>query len=442
MARVLLVDEDPFVIETLTEALERAGHEVAAAAGQTEAFARLDGGSFAAIVAGVDGGGVDAGELVAGVRSRHPGIPALVFGRDVGGAGMPAGGGGTAVLIRPFHVEALVEALEQALAEAGDARSDTLSTGSALIGRNPKMRALKELIATVAPATSSVLITGESGTGKERVARAIHEGGPRVAAPFVRFDCSAFDDAVLEAELFGAEKGALPALTRARPGAFRRAHGGTLYLADVGCLPAPTQTRLLRTVQERAVLPLGCDDPQPVDVRILAGTERGLGGEVRAGRFREDLYFRLNVIPMDVPALRERQDDIPDLAVHLLRQYATACGKPKLDGFTRRAMTAMERYAWPGNVRELENAVERAALLARGAEVDLDDLPPELRARRVDAGESYQLNTVRLAEVEEIVVRRVLTRTGWNIKRSAEILGITRATLYSKIRKFGLAATR
>ncbi|GAB4225244.1 MAG: sigma-54-dependent response regulator transcription factor ZraR [Acidobacteriota bacterium] len=447
MARVLLVDEDPFVVETLGDALERAGHEVVRASGAGEALARFDGEAIAAVVAGLDGDGLDTRALLDDLRAREPGLRALVFGRraDEG----TVGGNGTAVLARPFHVEDLVGVLERTLALEGGSETDGAGAGTApaacdgtLLGHNPKIRALKELIETVGPATSAVLITGESGTGKGRVARAIHDAGPRAGAPFVRFDCSAFEDGLLEAELFGAEQGAVPGLARARRGAFRRADGGTLYLADVDALPAPTQMRLLRVVQERSVTPLGSDVAVPVDVRVVSGVDGDLAAAVEAGRFREDLFFRLGVIPIAVPALRERPDDIPELAEHLLRVHAAACGKDALEGFTPRAMRALERYAWPGNVRELENAVERAVVLARGSEVDLEDLPPELRARRVELDETYQLNTVRLAEVEEIVVRRVLTRTGWNIKRSAEILGITRATLYSKIRKFGLVAAR
>ena len=433
------------MIETLTEALEKAGHKVVSASGTAEALAHLDGQGFGAVIAGHDGGGAGVTELIAGVRALQPGVPALLFGAGLDGT-LPANGTApTAVIARPFHVESLVAAVERALGpeqDGGSGAGDGGTSDGALLGRNPKIRAMKELIAAVAPAMSTVLIRGESGTGKERVARAIHRAGPRSAGPFVRFDCSAFDDGLLEAELFGAEKGALPAITRGRRGAMRRADGGTLYLADVGTLPAPTQMRLLRAIQERAVTPLGAEDALPVDVRVVAGTAVDLAAEVEAGRFREDLFFRLNVIPLEIPALRDRPDDIPELAGHLLGRYAAACGKSGLTGFTASALRAMERYAWPGNVRELENAIERAVVLARGPEVDVPDLPPELRARRVEIDESYQLSTVRLAEVEEIVVRRVLTRTGWNIKRSAEILGITRATLYSKIRKFGLAATR
>ncbi len=310
-----------------------------------------------------------------------------------------------------------------------------------LIGRNPRMQRVYALIRTVAPASSTVLVTGESGTGKERVAEAIHRESPRRAGPLVRVNCSAFAEGVLESELFGHEQGAFTGAVRGRAGVFRKADRGTLFLDEIGDLPQATQVKLLRAIQEREVQPVGGDAALPVDVRLIAATNRELATEVKAGRFREDLFFRLNVIPIHLPALRERPDDIPPLAAHFLAKFAAQAGRT-LAGFSDRAIAAMERYAWPGNVRELENAIERAVVLAQSAVIDLSDLPPEVRGGQAGADGTYQVNTVRLSEVEEIIIRRVLARTGWNIKRSAEMLGITRATLYSKIRKFGLAALR
>ncbi|RMG48628.1 MAG: sigma-54-dependent Fis family transcriptional regulator [Acidobacteria bacterium] len=311
----------------------------------------------------------------------------------------------------------------------------------ALVGRNPRIQRIKELIGIVSPAMSAVLVTGESGTGKHLVAEAIHAGSSRANGPLVRVNCSAFRGEALESELFGHEVGAYAGATRARAGALRRAHGGTLVLEEVAGLPIPTQVKLLRAIQEREVQPVGADGAHKVDVRLISTTRCDLSEEVREGRFREDLFFRLNVIPIVLPPLRERPDDIPLLAERFARRVAEGCGR-RFRGFTDRALSAMERYDWPGNVRELENACERAVVLADGELVDLHDLPPEIRGAKPCLDGSYRLNTVRLSEVEEIVIRRVLTRTGWNIKRSAELLGITRATLYSKIKKLGLASPR
>ncbi|MCU0254528.1 MAG: sigma-54 dependent transcriptional regulator, partial [Acidobacteria bacterium] len=279
-----------------------------------------------------------------------------------------------------------------------------------LVGRNPRMQRVYTLIRTVAPASSTVLLTGESGTGKERVAEAIHRRSPRQAGPLIRVNCSAFAEGVLESELFGHEQGAFTGAVRGRVGVFRKADHGTLFLDEIGDLPQATQVKLLRAIQEREVQPVGGDNTVPVDVRLIAATNRDLSAEVKAGRFREDLFFRLNVIPIHLPALRERPDDIALLAAHFLAKFA-AQGRRAVAGFTDRAVAAMERYTWPGNVRELENAIERAVVLAQSEVIDFGDLPSEVRGGQAGAEGIYQVNTVRLSEVEEIIIRRVLAKT-------------------------------
>ena len=243
------------------------------------------------------------------------------------------------------------------------------------------MQRVYNLIRTVAPASSTVLVTGESGTGKERVAEAIHRRSSRRAGPLIRVNCSAFAEGVLESELFGHEQGAFTGAVRGRVGVFRKADHGTLFLDEIGDLPQSTQVKLLRAIQEREVQPVGGDSTVPVDVRLVAATNRDLSAEVKAGRFREDLFFRLNVIPIHLPALRERPDDIPPLAEHFLAKFAAQSGKT-LAGFTDRALSAMERYGWPGNVRELENAIERAVVLAQGGD-HRPRRPPARGARRL-----------------------------------------------------------
>ncbi len=455
--RVLLVDDDPFALETLSGALTTAGFEADTAPDGETALALLADRTYALLISDVRMEPMDGFTLLARARELHPGLPAiLVTGyASVEGAVRALREGVLDYLAKPFHVDEFLAAVRRALDRAAGGPGDAPgndgareATGGAppeefeeLIGRNPKMQRVYQLIRTVAPANSTVLITGESGTGKERVAAAIHRRSSRADGPFIRVNCSAFAEGVLESELFGHEQGAFTGAVRARAGVFRKAHGGTLFLDEIGDLPQNTQVKLLRVIQEREVQPVGGDTAVPVDVRLIAATNRDLGEEVRRGNFREDLYFRLNVIPIHLPALRERPDDIPLLAQHFLRRFARECGKT-MRGFTERALAVMERYSWPGNVRELENAIERAVVLCADEVIDVHDLPPEVRGTGATLDGTFQLNTVRLSEVEEIVIRRVLTRTGWNIKRSAEILGITRATLYSKIRKFGLAAAR
>lgn len=452
--RLLLVDEDPFAIESLTQALAKQGWAVDVAP-SASAATRLAGENrydLAIVEGSLDG--PEGRPLPGYLHEQFPALPLLLISAETSfeTAVEAVRVGAVDLIAKPFHVDDFCSCVERALAALRDKAENSapghvpdegLPAGEfeELIGRNPRMQRVYNLIRTVAPATSTVLITGESGTGKERVAAAIHRRSPRRAAPFIRVNCSAFAEGVLESELFGHEHGAFTGAVRSRPGVFRRADGGTLFLDEIGDLPMATQVKLLRVIQEREVQPVGSDTPVPVDVRLVAATNHDLAAEVRAGRFREDLYFRLNVIPVHLPALRERPDDIPVLAQHFLKRFSRDCGKPAR-GFTDKAVAAMERYSWPGNVRELENAIERAVVLAGDEVIDLPDLPPELRGAGRGMEGTFQLNTVRLSEVEEIIIRRVLARTAWNIKRSAELLGITRATLYSKIRKFGLVAAR
>jgi two-component system response regulator HydG len=453
VARILLVEKDDFSADALAEALGRAGHDVATSVGSSRALDLLEKGSWDLLVAGIEGGTMSATELVEHSQEIEDAPPALVLSEDTSleAAVTAMRAGALDYLVRPFHVNDVVEAAARAL-ERGRAR-DTQPDDSALprardfdglVGRNPRMQRVYDLVRTVSGAESAVLLTGESGTGKESVAHAIHRRSPRAEGPFVAVSCTAFVEGMLESELFGHEAGAFSGAQKERAGAFRRAEGGTLFLDEIGDLPLSTQVRLLRVIQQREVQPIGSDRGVAVDVRLVAATHHDLAELVREGKFREDLFFRLNVIPIQVPALRERPDDIPHLAQHFLERFAARSARSTRPprGFTERAVTAMERYPWPGNVRELENAVERAVVLASEDVIDLHDLPTELRGSGGSIDGSYQLNTLRLSEVEEIVVRRVLTKTGWNIKRSAETLGITRATLYSKIRKYGMAVAR
>lgn len=454
-ARVLLVDDDPFALETLSEALERRGFKVDAVSDSSEALRKLEENAYGLIISDATLTPLDGPNLLRRAHECQPALPALMLADDASleGAVEAMRAGAVDYLGKPFHVNELLRAaeraMEQARQDAAEEERPGIVHGAAaaigsfeeLIGRNPRMQRVYSLIRTVAPANSTVLITGESGTGKERVAAAIHRQSPRRERPFIRVNCSAFAEGILESELFGHEQGAFTGAVRSRSGVFRKADHGTLFLDEISDLPASTQVKLLRVIQEREVQPVGGDTPIPVDVRLVAATNRDLAGEVKLGRFREDLFFRLNVIPIHLPPLRERPDDIPFLASHFLERFAKGCDKA-VRGFTERVLQIMERYNWPGNVRELENAIERAVVLASDEVIDVADLPPEVRGAGPSIEGTFPINTVKLAEVEEIVIRRVLNRTAWNIKRSAQLLGITRATLYAKIRKFGLVAAR
>jgi DNA-binding NtrC family response regulator len=295
------------------------------------------------------------------------------------------------------------------------------------------MRRLLELARRVAAVDSTILVTGESGTGKKRIARLIHDASPRAGGPFVAVNCGAVPETLLESELFGHAKGAFTGAVQDRPGLFEAAQGGTLLLDEIGDVPPAMQVKLLRALQEREVRRVDENRHRAVDVRVLAATHRDLLADVHAARFRQDLYYRLRVVELKVPPLRERRDDVLPLARLFLAESA-ARARRKLAGFTPRAAHQLVRYAWPGNVRELENAVERAVVLAAGNRIDVGDLPDEVGAAlpAVDAPGAVR----PLAAVERDYIRAALAANGGNRTRTAEQLGIGAATLYRKLKEY------
>jgi two-component system response regulator PilR (NtrC family) len=313
-----------------------------------------------------------------------------------------------------------------------------------LIGRSPALRRVTDIVERIAPTRTTVLITGESGTGKERVARAIHLLSDRAAAPFLVVNCGALPEALMESELFGHEKGAFTGAQARHRGMFRDAEGGTILLDEVGELPASLQVKLLRVLQERTVRPVGTTHELPVDVRVLSATNRDVEADVAAGRFRSDLYYRLNVIRLELPPLRERREDVPVLAETFMRRFAREMNKD-IVGFTPDAVRALERHPFPGNVRELENVIERAVALAGARAIGLGDLPPDLSgvagaptpSLLVLPPEGMRLDDV-MGEVERRLMLDALERTGGVRKRAADLLGITFRSLRYRLKKHGL----
>jgi two-component system response regulator HydG len=302
-----------------------------------------------------------------------------------------------------------------------------------IIGKDPKMQVVYKLIEDVAASDATVLIQGESGTGKELVARAIHRLSPRQDKPFVVINCSAYPATLLESELFGHEKGAFTGATRQKPGRFEQANGGTVFLDEIGEIPLPAQIKLLRVLQTRKFERVGGETSLSVDVRILAATNKDLLQEVKKGNFREDLYYRLNVIPIMLPPLRARRNDIPMLSLHFLQRFAGEQGKA-LQGFSSEAMRLLLEYPWPGNVRELENSIEHAVVLTKGGQVEVWDLPSALR---------QEMGTpATKAERELQHVIQVLEECGWNKKLAARKLGISRNTLYAILRRHNLGPAK
>jgi DNA-binding NtrC family response regulator len=352
---------------------------------------------------------------------------------------------------KPFEVDALRIKVRQmldhrALAEQVVRLTDELEERTrlgGLLGRSTAMREIFRTIERVAASNANVLIRGESGTGKELAARAIHELGSQASGPLIAINCAAIPDTLMEAELFGHERGAFTDARERRIGKFEAAAGGTLFLDEIGELAPAPQAKLLRALQERVIERVGGTESIPIDARFIAATNRDLESEVKAGRFREDLYYRIHVVPVDLPPLRERREDIQLLAERFLtRMRENAARGPA--AISRAALSALERYPWPGNVRELENAVERAVTLAEGEVIELSDLPDSIvQAGRADAlRDAVRSGRMAFDEAvsgfEEALLRESLERAGWNQTRAAESLGITRRQLKLKMDKYGL----
>ncbi len=306
-----------------------------------------------------------------------------------------------------------------------------------VIGKSAGMKAVFDLVGRVSQATTNVLITGESGTGKEMVARAIHQNGPRFGKPFVAINCTAIPETLLESELFGHARGSFTGAIQRKRGLFEEAEGGTLFLDEIGDMNVALQSKLLRVIQERKVRLVGENIPRDINVRIIAATHKDLKAAMKDGRFRDDLYYRLSVIPIIIPPLRQRREDIPLLAEYFLKKYA-ATNSLNIRGFTKRAVAKMSQLKWEGNVRELENVIERAVVLCTGSLVDEGDIPtPETEsAERFFANATGDFPTV--TQLEERYIRLVLEKTGGRKDKAAQILGMNRRTLYRKEREFGL----
>jgi two-component system response regulator HydG len=301
-----------------------------------------------------------------------------------------------------------------------------------IVGKAPQMQVIYKLIEDIAPTDASVLIEGESGTGKELVARAVHQRSPRKDQPFIVINCSAYPTTLLESELFGHEKGAFTGATRQRSGRFEQAHGGTVFLDEVGEIPLSAQIKLLRVLQTQRFERVGGEQTLDVNVRIIAATNKELLREVKNGRFREDLYYRLNVIPIHLPPLRERPNDIPLLARYFLRRFSVEQGK-EIEEFSSETMRVLLDYSWPGNVRELENSIEHATVLAKGQQIEVSDLPTILHSA---TPVTVQRKQPTMAEQERELLQQALEECSWNKKEAARRLGISRNTLYVKLKKY------
>jgi two-component system response regulator PilR (NtrC family) len=454
--KVLVVDDEPAIRQVLQIALKREGYEVVTVSGYRPALEVLTTSQqpFPVVLTDLsmpDGSGFD---VIAAAKRRDPASEVILITAHstVENAITAMRGGAYDFVTKPFQPAELVALVQKAFekhdlsAENVRLRARVERTHGDVLGRSAAMRAVMELVDRIAATKTTVLITGESGTGKERVARAIHERSDRRAGPFMVVNCGALPEALMESELFGHEKGAFTGAQQRHRGLFREADGGTLMLDEVGELPLSLQVKLLRVLQERSVRAVGSAQESAVDVRLLAATNRDIEAEVASGAFRQDLYYRLNVIRLPLPPLRERRDDIPLMAERFLRRFAAEMGKD-VAGFTSDALRALERYDYPGNVRELENVVERSVALADSRSIGLGDLPTEVAgAASAPAGEILTLPPAGanldeiLNEVERRLLLSALERTDGNRTAAAKLLGITFRSLRYRLSKHGLGS--
>ncbi len=449
MAKVLVVDDDASLRRILEYNLAEEGHGVAVAGSGEEALGLLQKGRFDLVLTDIKMPGMDGMDLLRRIKAVAPDTQVIVltaFGTiEMAVEAMKAGA--FEYLTKPFNRDELKLTARKALRikhlEADNVRLQKEVTKKYgfenIVGDSPQMQRVFRLIEKVADTDAAVLITGESGTGKELVARALHYRSSRARRAFVAVNCAAIPRELLESELFGHVKGAFTGAIRDRAGKFEEAHGGTLFLDEIGDLPVELQAKILRALQEKEVTPVGANQRIEVDVRIVAATNRDLEGEIEGGRFREDLYYRLAVVPVHLPSLRERPEDVELLLAHFLK--ALAPGEPVT--VTPEALAVLKRYPWKGNVRELENTVERLLILRDGDRIGVEDLPEKLRRPPLEGavgGFTFVLppEGVGLEEAEKALIEAALERVGWNQSRAAQLLRVPRHILLYRMEKFGI----
>jgi DNA-binding NtrC family response regulator len=438
MPRLLVVDDDN-AFRLSTAALLRAdGHDVDVAADATGAVQALRARAYDLVLLDLRMPGIDGIQLVETLRVWGESVPILMISGygTVESAVRAMHLGTDDFLTKPVEPDVLSARVAELLERRPMTGADDAAVGG-MVGRTEVMRSLFASLRRVAPQDTTVLVTGETGTGKELVARAVHELSPRAASSFIAVNCGALSEGVLESELFGHVKGAFTGAVRDRAGVFESAHGGTIFLDEVGEMGASVQQRLLRVLQEREVTRVGSARPVRVDVRVVAATNRNLAELVETSRFRQDLYYRLAVFPLIVPPLRERRADIPLLIAHTierLRDRAPDGANLTCSSF---AIRLMRNYDWPGNVRELMSVVERAAVDASFGRIEAQHLPPELR-RGSDAGSEARYRATRSGDDERDAIVAALEQTDGAIARAAELLGMGRTTLWRKLKQYGL----
>ncbi|MBX6362744.1 MAG: sigma-54-dependent Fis family transcriptional regulator [Gemmatimonadetes bacterium] len=451
MPKVLIIDDEHSILQTLKILLRGEGFEVEVSDNGREALARLSDIAPDVVLTDIRMPGVSGLEVLAAVREKDPELPVILMTAQASlqSAVQAVNQGAFYYVQKPFRNDEMAALCRRAAETRALARENRQlkkeirrrdsSRAARPVGKNRAFVEVLRLAEMVAPTDSTVLVTGESGTGKEILARYIHQLSEREAGPFVSINCGALPESLLESELFGHVKGSFTGAVRDKEGLLAAARGGTFFLDEVGEMSPALQVKLLRALQEREIVPVGATEPRPIDVRIIAATNRDLEQEIRRGTFRSDLYYRLNVISLHIPPLRERRDDIPLLAEWFLARLAAERGDGVTYSLEAEALAALRAYDWPGNVRELENALERAAILSHGPVVRAAALPSRITAPggRALVSERPPANPT-LEIIERAYIEWVLRAEGGNKARAAEVLGIDPSTLYRKINRYGL----
>ncbi len=447
MAELLIADDERNILSGLRMAFEDEGYTVITASDGTEAWEKLQKNSIDLVITDLRMPGMDGYELLRRISSAYPALPVIVLtGHGTIESAVEAmRGGAIDFFTKPVDIDKLSLVVRKSisasmLAEQNRKLSEEIERlrreqgYSRIIGKSGRISQMMQVVKQVADTKATVLITGESGTGKELVADAIVSLSSRSDKPFVKVHCAALSASLLEDELFGHEKGAFTGAVSQKKGRFELADGGTLFLDEIGEIDAATQVKLLRVLQERQFERVGGEKTISVDVRVLCATNRDLRAEVEKGAFREDLYYRLNVVHVEVPPLRERKEDIELLAASFLETFNSEDGR-KIQGFTPAARKAMFSYSWPGNVRELRNAVESAVVLSRGTMIDRDDLPVQIRESTAGSSVGFTL-PVTLDEAERKLIIETISFAGGNKTKAAEYLGIGRKTIQRKMAEY------